>query len=366
MQDRVIFQRQLDLLSSSIVGHDRRFFRMKSGRKGSRDTQKVDATTAKIEVMKTYFVWLSLLISCRALACDPGCDPHQSQFAFKNLVQQIAIIGKKDNRETYPAYARRTGFDTSNLSGTVRLVCGREGGAANLVSSNGCFAVDSHAFMIRDSKRKCQRFMTDEEIRISCYFQTVDPNGRILPERHLLNHESLKLPETDNCNEPDTFGNDWAVIQARFDVPARLSKPYPIFDTSAFGSVEDNFANVGYKNPWKVTVVSMPSNNYVDPSAPTICDGVMGVVQTEKDSQGKTEVFHTTSCSSGPGNSGGAVTIHRGKNEVPAILGVATWSKNRDKDGVEYGNENYTAGTVIRGEFLKAINDCKKTKALNR
>jgi hypothetical protein len=314
-----------------------------------------------------------LFLGAKAWACDPSCTIHSALLQQFDLLQKISMVGS-ENRETYTAYAKKRNLSDEQMltlvsgTGLIRCYDGEDysksdydDSGANLVSQSGCLALDSHVFMAKDKKGNC-RFKNPRELK-SCFFGALDAKGRPVGKPLEIDPTSLKLPKgATSCSDPKVIGLDWAVIKLKEPVPENIAKAYEIFDMTQLGTVETKYPKVDKEHQLQVSVVAMPADNFSDPNAATICDGTVATIGTQKDSNGNLQFAHTNSCSSGKGSSGGSVTVRRGNDKAPELFGVISRTKSSKHDREPYGVTNFTPGTIIQGEFLQAINECKKAR----
>lgn len=281
---------------------------------------------------------------------------------WKNLVQTVSIVGT-ENRYTYPESGYTEEQIKQRFSGTGEFTCGGGVGAANLVLRNGLIALDSHAlFKVDFSNHECIRPLTSDELK-ECYFSVIDSKGNVLPYRYHINPSTIKMggknaahPKRGGayCDDTKIIGNDWAVVELVEPVPKQLATAYELFDPSV---VKDGMGQYAIDN-LKITTVAAGAENFKKGPVPTICDGIVGYVGFRTDSFGDRYPTQTNSCSGGKGTSGAGVTVQQG-DHVAALFGITTWTKHSSFDGVEYGNKNFSAGTVIDGAFRQAILDCQ-------
>jgi hypothetical protein len=327
----------------------------------------------EVESMKRWIVYFKILILTGSfespLYALPGMRmpcPSQTHQAvvdqWKGMIQTVAIVGV-ENRYIYPESGYSEQQIKQRFSGTGEFHCGGQAGGANLVLRNGLLALDSHAFFkIDENTGQCLRPLTAAELN-NCYFNVIDSKGNVLPRQYHINPATLKMGGRNSahpkrggsvCDDMKNVGNDWAVVELGEQVPSALANSYDLFDSSRLKNGRGEFDF----NKLNVTVVAAGATNFKKGIVPTICDGGVGYIGLRTDPNGDQFPMHTNSCSSGPGTSGGGVTVPQGDRPA-ALFGVATWSKDKTYDGIEYGNKNFTAGTVIDGAFREAILSCQ-------
>lgn len=318
-------------------------------------------------MFKLFWIFTSLLFTLSAYG---DCCCHNSQVAdFQALIQKVSIVGD-ENRYIYPVYKKKHDLTDEQMhtltSGTGEFYCIGFQAGANLVSSNGCLALSSHSFIKKKANGQCERFVNRQELK-NCYFQAMNSNGKHVGPPMYVNETTLRVTAgTNHCRNEGSVGNDWAVVQLRFDVPESLAVPYEVADAAELGPLDDDnkVAAISYEHPLKVSVVAMGALNFKeDTTAPTVCDGAVGFLGIGGD---EPDELATTSCSSGDGNSGAGITIQRGRNRPPALFGILTRGKPDSLNGMPYGVENNSMGVPIQDAFLKTIQECQKRPAINR
>jgi hypothetical protein len=302
----------------------------------------------------TIGLFLILFISKGALA-SPACQNPIHHDALDSLApfHRSAIIGKKDNRETYEEYAANpfrgmTVDDVYNeFSATGAFNCGaRE--SANIVLRKNLLVLNAHAFYKSDGS--CTpKFNGDFS---ECYFEKVDRNGVPSKRKYKIRQETLKVGT--KCPADKINGNDWAVVEIEEEVEG--VQPYAIVDVRKLGGTRNN----DYEALLNLKTTSAVADNSNlkghSPRTPTICDGMLGGIQSEIDPQTRgTNYFQVTNCSSGLGNSGGAVLLRK-KGSVPALIGIISGTVVGKKyDHVPFGPKNYTPGPLIEGKLYETL-----------
>lgn len=312
--------------------------------------------------MKTSFVWLLLLpfwgaaaLPGMPLPCAAGIH-RTSVSEWENLVQTVSIVGKIDNRKTFPDYAADHWPPVDmklQFSGNGEFHCGDSVGGASFVYRNDLLVLDAHTFFHWNKDRtKCLGPVSKSDLEL-CYVKTISSNGEIQDRKFSINPSTLRMDKNYCANEGLT-GNDWAVVELKHDPKIGLPTviPYELYDTSKIRKADGTFKKIG------VTVVSAGATNFKKGPVPTICDGEMGYVGYEKDSVGKVHIWQTNSCSSGPGDSGAGIAFYA-PGEKPKLIGVQTFGKGPVNDGLPYGDDNFSAGTLIEGDLREALISCK-------
>lgn len=308
--------------------------------------------------MKTHLVWLILFFGFKSWAFTCPDAIHKSALAAADYLVKVAIIGEKDNRFDYPTYARDHDLTPAQMkqkfSGTGEFHCGGIRGGANLVSNNGRLALSSHQFFKEDKQGKCLGIL-DKKALSDCYFYPISSDGTRIKKPFFIDPDSLKMQDypcgiarPGHCADRDTYGNDWAVVDLLTPVPDSMAGHYEVTDTTILNG------KVSYDHPLNISVVAAFADNFAGGNIPTICDGMIGYLKPQTDSA-TNEIAQTNSCSAGRGTSGGGVIFQPQKGQTPLLVGISTRSKNKELDGVQYGNDNFTAGPTVQGDFLKAI-----------
>lgn len=316
--------------------------------------------------MKTYLVWLSFFAFTFGASALPGmrmpCPGqvhHSAVNEWQDMVHTVSIVGKVDNRKTFSDYKTEHWPPLSDedmklqFSGNGEFHCGGGAGGASFVFRNDLLVPDAHTFFHwSKDKSKCLGPISKAELQ-QCYIKIISAQGVVQDQRYPINPATLQM-NRDYCDNEHLTGNDWAVVELKHDPQIGLPAvvPYSLYDTDQLKSSDGSYKTTN------VTVVSAGATNFKGGPVPTICDGEMDVMGLEKDSIGNAHIWQTNSCSSGPGDSGAGIAFYA-PGKAPRLLGVQTFGKPSSFDGQPYGDDNFSGGTFITGDFREAILACK-------
>ena len=135
--------------------------------------------------------------------------------------------------------------------------------------------------------------------------------------------------------------------------------PFVPLDVSAYSSKATGFTELT-KFPAIVLAAKNANLRHHPLATPTICDGILGYVwQNHGNSSTSASYGIGTNCSSGPGNSGGAVLIVPQKDRV-FYAGLISGGMNSSYDYRSFDNGNFSAGPLLQGEFYDVLMDVAK------
>ena len=252
------------------------------------------------------------------------------------------IIGPKDTRMAYPDYAvsRYNGdfkaFEKFSAAG--KFACGETGVSGAVVRRTNILVVAAHAVAGKDKTNTCSVHSNSG----GCYFQPIKIDGsfgRKIPIRP----ETIKVSANYRCDDSE-FDNDWALVNLAAD--ATEVRPFAPLDAAR----TQPLTLVGQK----ILSFAAQAQNFAKPRTPTICAGILGYVwQMNSGAHPKRSYGMGINCSVGVGASGGAVLSDQ---ESPKYLGLVSATKNDNSyDGKPFGDDNYTAGPLLYGEFYDTL-----------
>ena len=252
------------------------------------------------------------------------------------------IIGPKDTRMAYPDYAvSKYNGDLKALerfSAAGKFACGDTGVSGAVVRRTNILVVAAHAVAGRDKTNTCSVHSSSS----GCHFQPIKIDGsfgRKIPIRP----ETIKVSINYRCDDNE-FDNDWALVNLAAD--ATEVEPFTPLDAPR----TQPLALVGQK----ILSFAAQAQNFAKPRTPTICAGILGYVwQMNSGAHPKRSYGMGINCSAGTGASGGAVLSDE---ESPKYLGLVSATKTDNSyDGKPFGDENYTAGPLLYGEFYDTL-----------
>lgn len=267
-----------------------------------------------------------------------------------------AIVGPKDNRVTYPEYiTKNLGNDVGEFhekfSAAGNFWCVDSAESAAVVGRNDILIVAAHS-VIKKGKgggRCVQRGNISQ-----CFYQPIKANGTF-GRKITIDPSTLKFSR--NCNETADFDDDWAIV--RLTSAATEVVPFVPLDVSDYSSKANGYTELT-KFPIIVAAAQNANLRHHPLATPTICDGILGYVwQSPGNSSTSASYGIGTNCSSGAGNSGGAVLIVPQKDRV-FYAGLISGGMNSSYDYRPFDNNNFSAGPLLQGEFYDVLSDMVK------
>ncbi|MDE2020416.1 MAG: hypothetical protein KGJ13_08780 [Patescibacteria group bacterium] len=269
-------------------------------------------------------------------------------FCLGSLSVQAAIIGPKDNRMTYQEYAAVKfggNLDTfyRQFSASGVLFCHDAFESASIVGKNDVIVMAAHSTFEKDRSGRCAPLSTLNQ----CYFQVLSKNGT--PGRRIpIEPTSVRSSRNQDCNFT-RFSTDWAV--GRLKSPATEVTPYIPYDISK-GPIGDPFLQ--WLTGSQIITLAAKNENFAGHSfsTATVCDGKIGYVWPMKDPAGTYTFGLGTDCSSGPGNSGGAILLNQ---DGIYFLGPLHGGSGPEMNYRPFGANNCSGSSLLQGEFYQTL-----------
>lgn len=313
--------------------------------------------------MKTSLLGISVAVLIAGFLCAPSGMASQ-KWTNADLIQKIAIIGDKDNREYLEDYAAANNMSRAaaykEFSGSTRLICDGENGNANVILQGDTLVTAGHMFYNIDDDGTCHGKKKFKE----CFIETIKVGGGA-GKHYTVDPASIVTGTGDNCPRPADAGRDWAVFRLkclpgfRCRVPGAMPyatncdsnrqwSPQSLVDRKilTFTGVTDNFGGI---TPIARRVALVCANGHIrDADTLTGADRI------------------TYDCSAGFGGSGGGVfteeeeQIDTGQRKtILVLIGVMTVTSKYDHDHESFTRNglhgNFTDAAFLSGAFCDAV-----------
>jgi hypothetical protein len=264
-----------------------------------------------------------------------------------------AIIGPKDNRMTYPEYiAKKLGNDVGEFhekfSAAGNFWCVNSAESASVVGRNDILIVAAHSVV--EKERGGGRCVQRPNLG-RCFYQPIQATGTF-GRKITIRPLTLRFSQKHSCNDAADFYNDWAIV--RLTSAATEVVPFVPLEVTDYSSREN-----GYGELATFSIIALAAQNanfrHHPLATPTICDGVLGFIwQSHLHTSTSGSYGIGTNCSSGAGDSGGAVLTVPQKDRV-FYAGLISGGKNSSYDYRPFDNSNFSAGPLLQGEFYDVL-----------
>jgi hypothetical protein len=253
---------------------------------------------------------------------------------------------------TYPEFiAKNLGNDVGEFhekfSAAGNFWCVNSAESGSVVGRNDILIVAAHSVVERERGGRCVHRPNIGR----CFYQPIRANGSF-GRKITIDPSTLKISRNRSCNEAADFYDDWAIV--KLISAASEVVPFVPLDVTDYSSRAN-----GYTELSKLPIIALSAQNENlkrHPLAtPTICDGVLGFVWPSPRNRSTIVSYGIgTNCSSGAGNSGGAVLIVPQNGQL-FYAGLISGGKNSSYDYRPFGNINFSAGPLLQGDFYDAL-----------